>query len=88
MVRTQDGFLIAERDLELRGPGDFFGTRQWGLPSFRASHLIRDRELLERARKEAFRQVEERGTAGAWGPLEAFVEGGGWERRFGLARVG
>jgi ATP-dependent DNA helicase RecG len=50
MVRTDDGFQVAEKDLEIRGPGDFFGTRQWGMPSFRASHLIRDRDLLERAR--------------------------------------
>jgi ATP-dependent DNA helicase RecG len=53
MVRTNDGFSIAELDLELRGPGEFFGTRQAGLPSFRAANLIRDRHLLELARKEA-----------------------------------
>ena len=50
MVRTEDGFLIAEKDLEIRGPGDFFGTRQSGMPTFRVSRLIRDRELLETAR--------------------------------------
>src|SRR6266852_1589753 len=51
MAATEDGFVIAERDLEIRGPGDFFGTRQWGMPAFRVGHLIRDRDLLERARK-------------------------------------
>ena len=86
MVATEDGFAIAERDLEIRGPGDFFGTRQWGMPTFRVAHLIRDRDLLERARAEAFRQVEE-GVALA-PPLVRFLEAGGWERRFGLARVG
>ena len=50
MVATEDGFAIAEKDLEIRGPGDFFGTRQWGMPTFRVAHLLRDRDLLERAR--------------------------------------
>ena len=53
MVRTNDGFQIAELDLELRGPGEFFGTRQAGMPSFRVANLIRDRQLLELARREA-----------------------------------
>src|SRR5882757_5212482 len=53
MVLTNDGFQIAELDLELRGPGEFFGTRQAGLPSFRVANLIRDRQLLELAKREA-----------------------------------
>ena len=53
MTRTNDGFQIAELDLELRGPGDFFGTKQAGIPSFRVANLIRDRELLEAAKREA-----------------------------------
>ena len=53
MVRTNDGFQIAELDLELRGPGEFFGTRQAGLPNFRVANLIRDRQLLELAKREA-----------------------------------
>jgi len=53
MVRTNDGFQIAELDLEMRGPGEFFGTRQAGMPSFQAASLIRDRDLLELAKKEA-----------------------------------
>jgi len=53
MVRTNDGFKIAELDLELRGPGEFFGTRQAGLPSFQVANLIRDRQLLEAAKLEA-----------------------------------
>jgi ATP-dependent DNA helicase RecG len=53
MVRTNDGFEIAELDLELRGPGEFFGTRQAGMPSFRVANLIRDRQLLELAKREA-----------------------------------
>jgi ATP-dependent DNA helicase RecG len=53
MVRTCDGFAIAELDLELRGPGEFFGTRQAGMPSFRVANIIRDRDLLEVAKREA-----------------------------------
>jgi len=53
MVRTTDGFQIAELDLELRGPGEFFGTRQAGMPGFQVANLIRDRQLLEAAKREA-----------------------------------
>jgi ATP-dependent DNA helicase RecG len=53
MVRTTDGFQIAELDLELRGPGEFFGTRQAGMPSFQVANLIRDRQWLEAAKLEA-----------------------------------
>ena len=53
MVRTTDGFQIAELDLELRGPGEFFGTRQAGMPTFQVANLIRDRQLLEAAKLEA-----------------------------------
>ena len=53
MVRTNDGFQIAELDLELRGPGEFFGTRQAGMPSFRVANIIRDAQLLEAAKREA-----------------------------------
>jgi ATP-dependent DNA helicase RecG len=53
MVRTNDGFQIAELDLQLRGPGEFFGTRQAGAPTFQVANLIRDRQLLEAAKLEA-----------------------------------
>jgi ATP-dependent DNA helicase RecG len=58
MVRTNDGFQIAELDLELRGPGEFFGTRQAGLPNFRVANIIRDRQLLESAKREAAAVLE------------------------------
>ena len=57
MTATNDGFRIAEADLELRGPGDFFGTRQSGLPEFRVADLLRDGAMLEEARREAFALV-------------------------------
>ena len=59
MTATNDGFRIAEADLELRGPGDFFGTRQSGLPEFRVADLLRDGAMLEEARREAFALVQE-----------------------------
>jgi ATP-dependent DNA helicase RecG len=58
LARIHDGFQLAEVDLELRGPGDFFGTRQSGLPSLKMAH-ISDRELLELARNEATKLMEE-----------------------------
>ena len=86
IVRTEDGFAIAEKDLELRGPGDFFGTRQSGLPLLRVADLMRDRDLLEDARREAFALVR-RGAEGT-ASLRGLLGEEGWERRFGLARVG
>jgi ATP-dependent DNA helicase RecG len=90
MVETQDGFVLAERDLELRGPGEFFGTRQAGLPDFRVANLVRDRKLLELAKVEAARFVakakeeatEEERTRVASRLKEA------WQRRYGLAEAG
>jgi len=59
MEKTTDGFKIAEEDLALRGPGEFFGIRQSGLPDFRVAHVIRDTPILIEARKEAFRLIQE-----------------------------
>jgi ATP-dependent DNA helicase RecG len=53
MAQTNDGFVIAEKDLELRGPGELLGTRQSGLPEFRVANIVRDQQFLEGARKEA-----------------------------------
>jgi ATP-dependent DNA helicase RecG len=58
MESTTDGFRIAEADLEIRGPGDFLGTRQAGLPEFRVASILRDGRILEEARREAFTLVE------------------------------
>lgn len=59
MERTNDGFQIAEQDLELRGPGEFMGIRQSGFPDFRVGNLVRDAKILLQARGEAFRLIEE-----------------------------
>ncbi|MDC4226877.1 MAG: hypothetical protein MPW15_22210 [Candidatus Manganitrophus sp.] len=58
MVKSNDGFKIAEIDLEIRGPGDFFGTRQSGIPELRIANLMRDTAILEAARREAFAWVD------------------------------
>ena len=57
MERTQDGFEIAEKDLQIRGPGEFFGTRQAGMPEFKVANLIEDEDLVQSAREEAMRMV-------------------------------
>lgn len=58
MVRTNDGFRIAEEDLDIRGPGEFFGTRQSGMPDLKIASIVRDAGILEIARKEAFNMVD------------------------------
>ena len=90
MVRTQDGFELAELDLELRGPGEFFGTRQAGLPDFRVANLLRDCALLELAKVESSRfaqKANEEATAEekarVWARLKE-----AWQRRYGLAEAG
>ena len=54
LVQSTDGFVIAEEDLRIRGPGEFFGLHQWGVPEFRVSNLVRDADVLQQARQEAF----------------------------------
>ncbi len=84
MVGTTDGFEIAERDLLLRGPGDFFGTRQAGMPTFRTIDLVRDRELLDLAQREAAAWLESAApTPEATAALIA-----NWGARFRLIEVG
>jgi len=90
MVRTQDGFELAELDLEQRGPGEFFGTRQAGLPDFRVANLVRDRKLLELAKTEAARFVA-KAKEEASEPERAVVAArlkDAWQRRYGLAEAG
>ncbi len=90
MVETQDGFVLAERDLELRGPGEFFGTRQAGLPDFRVANLVRDRKLLELAKVEAARFVakaKEEATEEERMRVASRLKDA-WQRRYGLAEAG
>ena len=89
MVRTQNGFELAELDLQLRGPGEFFGTRQAGLPDFRVADLLRDRALLELAKQEAARFVRDADSEATpeeksrvWHRLKI-----AWQRRYGLVEA-
>jgi ATP-dependent DNA helicase RecG len=84
LVDTTDGFAIAERDLALRGPGDFFGTRQSGMPTLRSGDLVRDRDIMEDARRYAATALD-REPAGSALLDEARRS---WSDRFGLASVG
>ncbi len=63
--QTRDGFEVAERDLNLRGPGEFLGTRQSGVPRFRFGNILRDHDLMEKARDVAIEVVEKKGVAPA-----------------------
>jgi len=89
MVRTQNGFELAELDLQQRGPGEFFGTRQSGLPELRVANLVRDREILELAKGEAAQFVETKSPAvsreereAVWSRLKLQ-----WQRRYGLVEA-
>jgi ATP-dependent DNA helicase RecG len=89
MVRTQNGFELAELDLQQRGPGEFFGTRQAGMPEFRVANLIRDRALLELAKTEAARFASEPDPTvsseekdAVWARLKMQ-----WQRKYGLVEA-
>jgi ATP-dependent DNA helicase RecG len=89
MEHSSDGFVIAEKDLELRGPGEFLGTRQSGLPELAVANLARDGDLLSMAQAEARRILEkdpELKTPENLGLVKALEER--WEGRLALARVG
>jgi ATP-dependent DNA helicase RecG len=89
MTQTQDGFLLAELDLQQRGPGEFFGTRQAGLPDLRIANLARDRDILELAKREAAAFVHTPDPAiprqereAVWARLKLH-----WQRRYGLVEA-
>src|SRR6185295_5875418 len=84
MEKTTDGFVIAEKDLELRGAGELLGTRQSGLPEFRIGNLVRDIQILELARSEAesyLRREKSSDTAKMIKQVRA-------DPRFGLGAIG
>jgi ATP-dependent DNA helicase RecG len=74
MEKTQDGFKLAEVDLEMRGPGEIMGTRQSGDPVFELARLPRDFDLLQQARKEAFDIVEKDASLGSYPHLKEFIK--------------
>ena len=87
MVRTSNGFEIAETDLLLRGPGEFFGTRQAGNLGFHIANPLRDKELLELARREAFALAADSAQQDAMQRLLRQLPSE-WQRRYHLARIG
>ena len=88
LVHSQDGFVIAEEDLRIRGPGEFLGLRQWGVPEFRAAHLVRDAQLLELARQEAAALLEQDPSL-AWPQHQVFKAAllRRWKNRLALGAV-
>ncbi len=89
MVRTQNGFELAELDLQQRGPGEFFGTRQAGLPEFRVANLLRDRAILELAKTEAARFAQKPDPSMSREELDAVWARlkHQWQRRYGLVEA-
>jgi ATP-dependent DNA helicase RecG len=87
MVATSNGFEIAERDLKQRGPGEFFGTRQHGDAAFSFAQPLRDHELLEIARKEAF-ALSENSTLANEVVIKLESVSPAWQKRYHLASVG
>jgi ATP-dependent DNA helicase RecG len=98
LVESDDGFYIAEMDMKLRGPGEFFGTKQAGVPGLRLGDLLRDGEILEAARYEAQRVVEagleqQTGISSSSKESVALREVAryiqeNWQRRYGFVQVG
>lgn len=87
MVESNDGFYIAEMDMKLRGPGEFFGTKQSGLPALRIGNIVRDGEILEVARREADAFVEHPPSEAELRRAVAYIKDH-WQRRYGLVEVG
>jgi ATP-dependent DNA helicase RecG len=87
LVDSTDGFHIAEMDLKLRGPGEFFGTKQSGLPALRIASIIRDQEILELARREAAAFIAHPLSEEELRRAVAYVREH-WQRRYGLVQVG
>jgi len=88
LVQSGDGFVIAEEDLRIRGPGEFFGFRQWGMPEFRVANIVRDGELLQHARLEAFSILKQDPTLSApshQGLKEAMLRK--WEKKLELGSI-
>ena len=87
MVQSSDGFHIAEMDLKLRGPGEFFGTRQSGLPTLRVANIVRDQDVLEIARSEAEAFIANPPSPEELKRAVTYIREH-WQRRYGLAQVG
>ena len=87
LVESSDGFYIAEMDMKLRGPGEFFGTRQSGLPALQIGNILRDADILEVARNQAASFVAHPPSEDQLRRAIAFIRDH-WQRRYGLVQVG
>jgi ATP-dependent DNA helicase RecG len=87
LVESSDGFHIAEMDLRLRGPGEFFGTRQSGVPALRVGNILRDTDILEIARGHAETFVAHPPSEDELRRAIAYIRDH-WQRRYGLVQVG
>ncbi len=87
LVDSNDGFFIAEMDMKLRGPGEFFGTKQSGVPGLRLADLMRDGDILELARVEAERLISNPDNADEVRSVNRYIQEN-WQRRYGLVLVG
>jgi ATP-dependent DNA helicase RecG len=87
LVESTDGFYISEMDLKLRGPGEFFGTKQSGLPALRVANILRDGDLLAIARREAVSFIAKPPSEEDLRNAVAYIRDH-WQRRYGLVTVG
>jgi ATP-dependent DNA helicase RecG len=87
LVESSDGFYIAEMDLRLRGPGEFFGTKQSGVPALRVGNILRDTDILEIARGHAQTFVGQPRSEDELRRAIAYIRDH-WQRRYGLVQVG
>jgi ATP-dependent DNA helicase RecG len=87
LVDSNDGFYIAEMDMKLRGPGEFFGTKQSGVPGLRLADLMRDTDILDMARAEVNALIQERKDAEELRGVVRYIQEH-WQRRYGLVQVG
>lgn len=87
LVDSNDGFYIADMDMKLRGPGEFFGTKQSGIPGLRLADLMRDADILEMARQEARALIEERKNPEELRAVARYIQDH-WQRKYGLVQVG
>jgi ATP-dependent DNA helicase RecG len=87
LVDSNDGFYIADMDMKLRGPGEFFGTKQSGIPGLRLADLLRDSDILEQARTEARALLDDESKGTEIRAVARYIQEN-WQRRYGLVQVG
>ncbi|MFZ0590028.1 MAG: ATP-dependent DNA helicase RecG, partial [Bryobacteraceae bacterium] len=87
LLESNDGFYIAEMDMRLRGPGEFFGTRQSGIPGLRIANLFRDADILELARSEAQALIANVNASDQIRDVVRYIQDH-WQRQYGYVQVG